>query len=269
MTYFGSRRFDIRSLIVSVLVTLIPLAPGLRAAEPEAEPAGVAAAPQDRPSGFRLKEPRAFLGVHSGMNFPRAGSDLFDMVTRELTLEKSDFRSPVIGFDLGIPIQSRFAAVFSFDFSSRTKVSESRNYVDEKGLSINQTTRFRQIPITGTLRFYPIKMGETIGNYAWIPARVAPYIGGGGGVVYYSFMQWGSFVDSQTLDIFGTSLRSSGFAAAGHIAGGVDIGLTSRILVTAEARYSFARADLSNDFVRFQPLDLYGLRATAGVCFRF
>ena len=56
---------------------------------------------------------RAFLSAGMpGWIFRRAGSDLFSMVTQQLTLEKSDFRSPAVGFDFGVPFQSRFGSWF-------------------------------------------------------------------------------------------------------------------------------------------------------------
>ncbi len=238
---------------------------GTAPADPTASPA----VPQGRPSGFHLGKPHVFIGGHAGMVFPRAGSDLFSMVTTQLTLEKSDFRSPAVGFDFGVPFQSRLAAVFSWEYARTSPGSESRNYVDSNGQPIRQTTTFTQMPITGTLRFYPRKMGEIVGSYAWVPARFLPYVGGGGGVVRYQFHQEGDFVDSNTLNIFSSAFESSGFAATAHLATGVDIALTWRIIANVEARYSWAHANLSSDFTGFQPIDLAGMRIIGGLCFRF
>ena len=210
-----------------------------------------------------------FIGGHAGINFPRAGSDLFDMITRELTLEKSDFRASVVGFDFGHIFRSRYAAVFSMEYSRATAASESRSFVEEDGSAITQTTRFTQVPVTATLRFYPAKIGEKVGSYAWVPARFLPYLGGGGGLLYYDFNQWGHFVDSQTLEIFYADLQSSAIAPTVHVVGGIDIGLSSKILANLEARYSWADAKLSSDFIGFQPIDLAGFRISGGIVFRF
>lgn len=220
-------------------------------------------------SDFSIRKPRVFIGGHLGGNFPRASSDIFHMITRVLTLEKSDFRAPMGGFDVGVPFQSRFAAVFSFEYSRTSPYSESRDYVDENGDPITQQTRLSQIPVTGTLRFYPRKMGENVGSYAWVPNRVLPYIGAGAGFVHYNFEQYGDFVDESTLTIFRASFESSGSTVTTHVAAGIDIGLASRTFANFEARYSWAEADLSRDFVGFQPIDLSGLRAVGGIYFRF
>jgi opacity protein-like surface antigen len=227
---------------------------------------------QDRSSGsgFSLHQPRVFIGGHFGFNFPRANSDLFDMVTRELTLQKSDFRAAAFGGDIGIPIGSHFATVLSFEYSRRTTDSESRDFVESNGDPIAQTTRLTQVPITATLRYFLRKTGETAGSYAWIPTRVNPYVGGGIGAVHYSFSQSGRFVNTTSLVIFDATLTSEGFTRTEHIVGGIDISLSPRIFVNAEGRYSWASAGLSkDDFPGFHPIDLAGVRLLGGIYFRF
>ncbi len=108
-----------------------------------------------------------------------------------------------------------------------------------------------------------------MGSYAWIPARILPYVGAGGGVVRYNFEQYGDFVDTVTLDIFPADLNSKGFASTEHVATGIDIGITPVIFANVEARYSWAKSDLSRDFAGFQPIDLAGLRLIGGIYFRF
>ncbi len=85
----------------------------------------------------------------------------------------------------------------------------------------------------------------------------------------YSFHQTGEFVDTQTLDIFTADFRSKGWAPTAHVVAGTDIGLTWRVVANIEARYSWAHATLNQDFSSFQPIDLNGLRMSAGVFFRF
>jgi hypothetical protein len=191
------------------------------------------------------------------------------MITRELTLQKSDFRAATFGGDLGIPIRSHFATILSFEYSRSTTNSESRDFVESNGDPIAQITRLTQVPITATLRYYPRKMGETAGSYAWMPTRLNPYLGAGVGILHYSVSQSGRFVDRQNLNIFDDSLKSEGFTDTEHLVGGIDISLTPRIFVNAEGRYSWASGGLSNDFTGFQPIDLSGFRLLGGIYFRF
>jgi len=237
--------------------------------EPEPAVPGSAAAPQKQPDGFDLQFKRGFVGVHAGYDIPRAKSDLFSMVTSKLTLEKSDFRSSSIGFDFGVFFQSHFATVFSIEYSKATPNSEYRNFVHEDGTPVTQSTKLIQVPVTASLRVYPMKFGETVGSYAWVPARFLPYVAGGGGFVRYKFTQNGDFVDSQSLEIFPADLESKGYAFTKHLAAGIDIGVTSRVFANAEFRYSWANADLSDSFGGFQPIDLTGARLNGGIFFRF
>jgi opacity protein-like surface antigen len=220
-------------------------------------------------SDFNPRKPKVFAGVQIGFSAPKAGSDVYDMMTRELTLKKSDFRAAAFGGGLGVPISSHFAIVAGFEYSrSRTK-SEFRDYVEDNGDPIEQTTTLSQIPITATFRYYPGKTGEFVGSYAWIPTRLNPYIGGGGGALVYSLNQSGRFVDKSTMNIFSTTLKSEDWTPTIHIVGGIDVNLTTRIFVNGEVRYSWARANLSNAFTGFDPIDLSGVRTTGGIYFRF
>ena len=250
-----------------VVLFLIFAAPGLLAAGPDPEPA--AAQPQDSSAGYSIGKTRMFIGAHAGMNFPNAASDLFHMVIRELTLAKKDFRSPFFGIDFGYSIHPHLTVVGAFEYSRASQVSEFRHWVYENGNAIVQTTRFSELPITGTLRYYPIKTGESVGNYVWMPTRFTPYIAAGGGVMRYNFNQEGSFVNFKTLDIADDSLVSDGFVPVAHVAAGFDINISKRFFANFEARYVFGKADLSQDFTGFQPIDLKGMRASGGLGVRF
>ena len=61
----------------------------------------------------------------------------------------------------------------------------------------------------GHVKLYLSAPGERIGTTAWIPARVSPWIGVGGGVMQYRFHQDGDFVDFQTNKVFSSIFESS------------------------------------------------------------
>jgi hypothetical protein len=218
---------------------------------------------------FLFEKPGRFLGFRMGRFFPRAGSDLFDMVTRELTLEKSDLQAWDFGVEGGISLHERFDLVFGMETSKRTKNSEFRYYIDEQGMPITQTTIYSQTPLTVGIRFFLMPPGRQVGQYAWLPSRIVPYAGGGGGFLWYRFKQDGDFVDVTTLEIFSAELESTGCVPTIYLEGGAAIHLLKSTYLTLDLRYSWANDELEGDFVGFDPIDLRGLRLTAGVHWRF
>jgi hypothetical protein len=76
-------------------------------------------------------------------------------------------------------------------------------------------------------------------------------------------------VDFATLDIFHATLESSDLALTGYISGGADIHLLRSAYLTIDLRYSWANERLDRDFVDFDPIDLSGLRLTAGIQWHF
>lgn len=218
---------------------------------------------------FLYHEPVGFLGLRIGGFFPRMDSGVFNMITRELTLEKSNFRASNLGLDLGVKLYERVDIVFSLDDSDRTKLSEFRDFVDEQGLPINQNTSYSQTSMTIGIKYLLAPRGRQVGHYAWLPSRIVPFVSVGGGFIDYGFRQSGYFVDSATLEIFSAILESSGTAPALYLGGGADVRLFRKAYLTLDLRYSWAKHNMEGDFVGFDPIDLTGLRMTAGVQWHF
>jgi hypothetical protein len=114
----------------------------------------------DTKADFLFKKPKHFLGFRIGGFFPRADSGVFDMITRELTLEKSDFRAWDIAVDIGSNIHQKVDLLFSLDYSKQTENSEFREFIDEQGLPITQTTSYLQVPMTVGIKFLLVPRGR-------------------------------------------------------------------------------------------------------------
>jgi outer membrane protein W len=218
--------------------------------------------------GFLFRTPTGAFVVRAGLADPSANSDIFGFVTNELTLRKSDFRGLALSGELQARVGGRLDLVIGAAWSGSRHRSEYRNFVDNNDLPIEQTTSFERLPLTVGLRYFLVPPGQAVGHLAWVPNRYAPYLGAGVGVMWYQFRQTGDFIDMNTLNVFSDSYRSADWTVTAHVDAGVDVSVSPRTFVTAEARYSWARASLGSDFVGFDRIDLSGLTLSLGVGFR-
>ena len=224
---------------------------------------------QDMGNGFLFGSPAGSFSVRGGWAVARAGSDLFAFTTDRLTLNRRDFSSPSGDVDLAFNINAQTQIVTTASLAMTSKRSEFRHFIDNNNLPIEQTTNFARVPLTIGLRRYLTSTGRSIGKFAWIPSRFAPYIGAGGGVMYYRFRQSGDWVDFNTLDVFSDKYESDGWAGTANAETGIDYSLSARFALTGEARYVWAKAPLSQDFSGFQSLDLSGFSTSIGVTIRY
>lgn len=219
---------------------------------------------------FMFGSPRGSLALRGSWVFARAGSDLFDFVTSQLTLDGGDFDAAAIGGELGLAITSRLEAVAGVEMSTTSdRSSEYREFIDNSGRPITQQTRLKTVDLTGSVRFALRPRGRRISRLAWIPSRLTPYVGAGGGALRYEFLQRGDFVDAVDLSVFTDAFESKGWAPSAHAFGGVTLQAYRRLFVQLEGRYTWAKGTLGPDFIDFDPIDLAGVRTTAGVSVLF
>src|SRR5690606_338178 len=254
-----------------LMIAAMVAAPGVAAAElvPDTFPRWRATPPPAGNPDFLFRAPRGSIGVRGGVTFNRAGGDVFGMVTEMLTLDPEDFRAASVAADLSVRIAPRLDAAFGIGFSQVTRRSEYRDLLGDDDLPIAQRTRFSQVPLTVGLKAYLTAPGRSVGRFAWIPAPVAPYIGGGAGLIHYRFEQDGEWVDYETFDIYRDLIVASGWAPAAQVFGGVEFRLGPRLVLATDARYTWASGDPGRQFRGFEGLDLSGLQTTIGLAWRY
>ena len=231
-----------------------------------------AAAPahaQSGGDGFLFKPPKGTLTFRTGLDHANAGSDLFKFTTDQLTVDRGDFSSVLWAGDVSIRVSQRLDAVITVAYSGSQTQSEFRNWTDNKKLPIEQTTRFQRVPLTGSLKAYLTRPGRSIGHFAWMPARYAPYVGAGGGMMWYQFAQDGDIIDFATTRVFPDQFDSNGWTPTVHAYAGADISMNPRFSLTTEARYEWARAALGRDYAGFDKIDLSGFTLTTGISVRY
>ena len=242
---------------IAIAFTLLALWPAFASAQPSPD--------------FLFGSPKGMIGVRSGWMFASANSDLFTFVQRHLTVDRKDFNAPAIGVDVEIAMAPRVSAIAGFDFARTSKNSEYRDFVDNQRLPITQTTRLSELNLSGSIKLAVTPRGREISSRAWIPAAVTPYVGAGAGILKYEFLQFGDFidVDSPNSAIFEDTFRSSGWTPSAHVFGGVDVRVYKRLYLSGEGRYLWSSGTPDRDFIDFDPIDLAGFRATAGVHYMF
>jgi hypothetical protein len=219
--------------------------------------------------GFLFRPPAGTVAVRGGFDLARADSEVFTFVTDELTVNRRDFSSAAVVFDVAFNVSPRVEGVFSVGLARTTMPSEFRHWLDNNDRPILQTTLFQRVPLTASLKTYLRDTGRSIGHFAWIPKRYAPYVGGGGGIMWYQLQQEGDFIDFNTLRVFPDRFDSNGWTPTLQAFGGVDVSLSPRFAVTTEGRYQWARAALSRDFSGFDRIDLSGFAVTSGITIRY
>lgn len=260
-----------QSLVRAVLaVVLIGMPCSATAGDQHNASASASASAQPQPAAGRSADflfgaPRGAVGIRGSWLFASAGSDLFDFVTRQLTLDKSDFNAPGFALDVSVALTPRLDIQGGLDLSRTTAASEYRDFVDNNQQPIEQTTSLRTVHLTGSLRYSLTPKGEAISRFAWVPRRVVPFVGAGGGAMRYDFLQRGAFVDFLDLSVFDDVFQSRGWSPSAHVFGGADIHVFRALYATVEGRYTKAAGTLSADFIDFDPIDLSGFRVSAGL----
>lgn len=220
---------------------------------------------QDDEADFLFGAPRGALSVRGGYGLASANSDIFDFFSEELTVEPSDFNALVFGLDVALALHPRLDVLGGFELTRAKVDSEFREFVEDNGAPITQTTELRSVPVTASLKLYVTPRGREISRFAFVPAKARAYVGAGAGLIWYKLEQIGDFIDFSDLSIFSGEFVSSGWDTETHVFAGLDVQPGPRWYLSFEGRYVWADAGVSEDFVGFEPIDLNGLRMTAGV----
>ena len=251
---------------VTAVSARVPIAALVLAAAAGAPAIGRA---QSAGDGFLFHPRRGGLVVRGGFASATASGDLYSFLTDQFTLNKGDFGAPSVGVDLLVRVAPRIDVDLGMSYSASQKMSEFRHFVDLNDLPIQQTTTLTRLPMTAGVRLYLVPPGRSIGEFAWVPTKIVPYVGAGGGMMWYRFQQKGDFIDFQTTDVFPDVFASHGTAGTAHALAGVDYSLNPRLAVNGEARYTWAKGQLGTDFTGFNGIDLSDFGITIGLNVRF
>jgi hypothetical protein len=221
--------------------------------------------------GYMLQTPRVSVILRGGASMPIGPDALRDSLTSWLTLDRRDFAALTLGAELAVLLTPRLDIMLGYSRARSRRGSEFRDWMDADSLPIEQTTSLERNMLAVGGRFFLNERGHSAGKLAWVPSSFLPYVGGGAGVLRYTFVQQGWFVDFETRDIFLDFFSNEGTTPLVYGSVGSEWWLAPRVGLTAEARYTYARATLGQftDFPDFADLDLSGVQMTAGIAIRF
>jgi hypothetical protein len=203
------------------------------------------------------------LTVLGGYAQPAGDSDVFEQNELELTFEKDDLNSFAfsVGYDHFLGDYVNLGGSVSFLEGDTDAID--RDFEFDDGTPIFRTIRLQVIPLEASVKFLP----------AGRDAGIIPYIGGGAGIYFWEYEEFGDFVINRNTNpeiISGTAF-SDGADPGFHVEGGVYIPFGHSVAFAAEGKYWKAEGDLDPEGFDplFEPLDLSGFQITGGVSFWF
>jgi hypothetical protein len=238
-----------------LLAVSLMLAPGLRA--------------QATGDGFMFRQPAGSLRIWTGYDRALANSPIFSFVTDTFTLSKSSFGAFAIGGDLALRVAPRMEVMMTVGWAGSQAGSEYRNWLDNNNQPIRQTMSLERVPLVVSVKWYLDSPGRSIGHFAWLPARITPFVGVGAGLMWYRLHWYGDFIDLADSSVVTDDFNSKRWTGAVNGFVGLDAAVGPRYVLTARMQYTWARSRLSSDFVGPDQVDLSGLSVTAGLGVRF
>lgn len=236
-------------------------------------------APSEAPRAdrdFFFQRPYFTISLRGGAFMPRARGQFYDSTFERFTVDRGDLNTFTGGADLGLWVGNHVEVFGSIDLASVTQDSEYRDWVEESELGeepITQTTRILYGPAVSVgLKGFPLGRGERISQFIWVPADWSPYLSAGVGALGYEVEQWGDWVVESGADtglIFNDEFNHDDLTVMSFVGAGLEVTLRPRLGFVIDTRYIMGEDRLRGDYREFdRPLDLSGLRVTAGLSFR-
>jgi hypothetical protein len=200
------------------------------------------------------------LDVRLGAMWPSADSILFDDDAELYFVSDGDWVGFTGGAEYNMKLVDNLELGFHIDGHGKKVDTAYRDFVREDESDIRQTLELAIVPMGVTLRLVPT--GRR--------AKIAPFVGVGGDVVFYEYKEYGDFIDffDPELPVIFDSFQSDGVTVGVHVTAGVRFYVSDDFAVVGEARYLWAEDDMDEDF-RGNRIDLGGIAATLGVHVRF
>lgn len=199
---------------------------------------------------------RFYLGTFD----PNGDSQFWDDYFLDFTGSPSSFNDLVFGTDYLWCTSRSGGVLFGISFYEGKSTLAYRDWVDADGLDIGHTTTLGLSDLTAA---YVLRSGRS---------SVRPYVGAGGGLLWWRFREEGYFIDfadADNLPIFFADYRADGVTWELFALAGVDFRLSHRWSLFFEGRYRWSEDELNKDFVGFGTIDLSGAQLVGGFSYNF
>ncbi len=198
---------------------------------------------------------RFYLGIYQ----PRADSQYWDDTFDVFTGSSSSFEDMVFGADYLWSTSKNSGVLFGVSFYDGATTQAYNDWVDANGDDISHTTTLKLADLSAA---YIYRFGRS---------SVRPYIGAGGGLLWWRLREEGYFIDfsEESLPIVFASYRADGTTWELFALAGIDVPLGFRWSFFAEGRLRWAEAELNKDFAGFGTIDLSGYQLVGGFSWNF
>lgn len=198
-----------------------------------------------------------FLGGYIYLN---GDSDVYIQNEQETTFRVNDLNNFIgtVGYDHFFGEHFSLGGNFAY-YQGETTVEDVR-FVFPDNAPIFRTIQLQIVPLEISAKVLP----------AGRNAGVIPYVGGGAGIYYWEYQEFGDFVINGEIFLGGVAY-SDGWDPGWHVEGGVQIPISRPVALQFEAKYWQVEGDLdvTGFDPDFEPLDLSATSFSGGVSIWF
>jgi len=199
--------------------------------------------------------------VMLGYFHPDGNSEYWDDKFTDFTGSASDFNDFSFLMDYRLPVSHAAAFLFGAGWYEGATTQAYRDWVDGSGRPIRHKTSLRTFELTGAFIY---EIGER--NYP-----ITPYVGAGGGFIWWELQERGDFIDftDENLPIINTWYGSNDVTFSLFGLAGLDVRMNDNWSLVGQARYRWAEDELGGNFAGFGTIDLSGFDYVFGAAFHF